>query len=150
MSTLLDDYVTTDEFNLAQMQKPLFEKGGEMEEMGGEEEMETPLPNVMELAANFEQAGIGLGKEEMFRILLSLKHLIDAYPLQTVRFWGKIFGLHANYIIAEVMYREGEEEDEAEEEEEEKGSEAEEEKLYEPPKPNYKPPMVIPKEGTRA
>lgn len=33
--------------------------------------------------------------------------------------------------------------------EDEKGEEEEEEKLYEPPKPNYKPPTVIPKEGTR-
>jgi len=157
-STLLDDYVTTEEFNLARLQKPLFEKIGDMEaDMEAEEEIETPLPNVMELASNFEQAGIGLGKEEMFRILLSLKHLIDAYPLQIVRFWGKIFGMHANYIIAEVMYREGEDEDEGEEEEEDKGSEAEDdkgeeeedEKAYEPPKPNYKPPTVIPKEDLR-
>ena len=33
---------------------------------------------------------------------------------------GKVFGMHANYIIAEVMYREGEDEDEGEEEEEDK------------------------------
>ena len=30
-STLLDDYVTTEEFNLARLQKPLFEKIGDME-----------------------------------------------------------------------------------------------------------------------
>jgi len=54
-----------------------------------EEEVETPLPNVMELAFNFEQAGTGLGREEMFRIFLALKQLVDTYPLQTVRFWGK-------------------------------------------------------------
>ena len=48
------------------------------------------------------QAGIGLGREEMFRIFLALKKLVDTHPLQTVRFWGKIFGTVQNYIIAEV------------------------------------------------
>ena len=33
---------------------------------------------------------------------------------------GKIFGSQANYIIAEVMYREGEDDEEGEEEEEDK------------------------------
>ena len=33
--------------------------------------------------------------------------------------------------------------------EDEKGEEEEDEKLYEPPKPNYKPPTVIPKEDNR-
>jgi len=117
-STLLDDFVTSEEFNLAQLQKHLFEKLGDMDaDMEAEEEIETPLPNLMDIASSFEQAGIGLGREETYRILLSLKQLIDSYPLQTVRFWGKIFGSTANYIIAEVQYREGEDEDEEGEEE---------------------------------
>lgn len=43
----------------------------------------------MDLGFNFEQAGIGLGREELYRIFLALKQLVDTYPLQTVRFWGK-------------------------------------------------------------
>lgn len=54
-----------------------------------EEQEEAPLPDLMELANYFEQAGIGIGREEIFRIFLSLKILIDTYPIRTCRFWGK-------------------------------------------------------------
>lgn len=43
----------------------------------------------MNLTFYFEQAGIGLSREEMFRIFLSLKQLVDTKPLQMVRFWGR-------------------------------------------------------------
>lgn len=115
-----------------------------------EEQEEAPLPDLMELANYFEQAGIGIGREEIFRIFLSLKILIDTYPIRTCRFWGKsnnhnkkfwiifsvkdhcmedkwfvfnwtnlhfiltgkIFGIHANYLIAEVEFFEGEDPEE--------------------------------------
>ena len=70
----------------------------------------------MELVYYFEQAGVGLNREEMIRIWLALKNLVDNNPLQHVRFWGKLFGTEQNYIVAEVEYREGEEEEEEEEE----------------------------------
>lgn len=70
----------------------------------------------MELCFYFEQASIGLNREEMIRVWLALKSLVDNYPLQHVRFWGKIFGTEQNYYIAEVEYREGDEEEEEEEE----------------------------------
>ncbi|NXS57611.1 RSH4A protein, partial [Brachypteracias leptosomus] len=123
---------------------------------------ETPLPNVMETAFYFEQAGIGLSKDESYHIFLALKNLISVQPIQTCRFWGKILGLEMNYIIAEVQYHEGEEEEETEEEEviEERGEgmgedeDKEEEKDEEdkPLKSTYKPPPVIPREenGTGA
>ena len=57
-----------------------------------------------------------MGREEMMRIFLALKQLVDNYPLQMCRFWGKILGSEKNYIVAEVEYREGEEEEEEEEE----------------------------------
>ncbi|NWT86200.1 RSH4A protein, partial [Lanius ludovicianus] len=118
------------------------------------------LPNVMETAFYFEQAGIGLDKDESYYILLSLKHLINVQPIQTCRFWGKILGLEMNYIIAEVQLHEGEggeeeetveEEEETVAEEEKEMDEAEEEgeekeKEAEPPKSTYKPPPEIPKE----
>ena len=72
----------------------------------------------MELCFFFEQAGVGLSREEMIRIWLALKNLNDNHPLQHIRFWGKIFGTEQNYIVAEVEYREGEEEEEEEEENE--------------------------------
>ena len=80
-----------------------------------EEEMGSPLPNVMENAYMFEQAGVGLSREEYFLMSLALKHLIETHPLQKCRFWGKILGVEKNYYIAEVEYREGEEEEEEEE-----------------------------------
>ena len=88
----------------------------EEEAVEQEEDVETPLPNLMELCFFFEQAGVGLNREEIVRIWLSLKNLVDTHPLQHVRFWGKIFGTQQNYLIAEVEYREGEEEEEEEEE----------------------------------
>lgn len=51
--------------------------------------METPLPDLMNLTFYFEQAGVGLSREEMFRLFLALKQLVDSKPLQMVRFWGK-------------------------------------------------------------
>ena len=53
-----------------------------------EEESDIPLPNVMELAFSFEQAGTGLAREEIYRIFLALKQLVFSYPLVSVRFWG--------------------------------------------------------------
>ena len=54
-----------------------------------EEEERLILPDIMENAYFFEQAGIGVGREEMFRIFLALKQLTDAYQLKSCRFWGK-------------------------------------------------------------
>ena len=71
----------------------------------------------MEQSYYFEQAGIGLCREEMIRIWMALKALVDTHSLEHARFWGKIFGTEQNYIVAEVEYREGEEEAADEEEE---------------------------------
>ena len=62
-----------------------------------------------------------MGKDETYRILLALKKLTAEHKLASVRFWGKIFGTQANYIIAEAEYPE-DVADEEEEEEEEEGS----------------------------
>ncbi|KFQ36139.1 Radial spoke head protein 4 A, partial [Mesitornis unicolor] len=162
VDTLRDEHEILPTFEAAEKRKALFFKpDGEGEEEPEEEIGETPLPNVMETAFYFEQAGIGLSKDESYHIFLALKKLISVQPIQTCRFWGKILGLQMNYIIAEVQYQEVEEEEETEEEEftEERGKgmdevedeDAEKEK-DEPPKSTYKPPPVIPKErnGTGA
>lgn len=70
----------------------------------------------MELCFFFEQAAIGLNREEVVRIWLAMKNLVDNHPLQHVRFWGKILGTEQNYYVAEVEYREGDEEEDEEEE----------------------------------
>lgn len=114
--------------------------------------METPLPNLMELNYYFEQAGVGLGREETFRIWLSLKQLVDKHALESIRFWGKVFGIEQNYYIAEVQFQEGKDDDgeaeaEAEGKEEEETEEKEETEEEDPiPKPVHKPPPVVPRE----
>ncbi|KAK9398760.1 radial spoke head protein 6A-like [Crotalus adamanteus] len=163
LDTLRDEFEKHPTFELAEMYKTLFQRpgGGDGADQEPEEELpETPLPNIMETAYYFEQAGIGLSSEEYYHIFLALKQLVATHPIQTCRFWGKILGIEANYIIAEVEFREGEEEEEAEEEETaEEGlkegvevrdeDEEEDEEKDEPPKPNYKPPPVTPKEDYR-
>lgn len=66
-----------------------------------------------EIAFYLEQAEVGLGREEMQRIFLALKHLVDSEGLPRCRLWGKILGIESNYIVAEAEYREGEEEQES-------------------------------------
>lgn len=163
VDTVQDNIDKSTEVALAQIQKKLFLKGdGEEEEISQEEDVETPLPNLMELCFYFEQAGIGLNREEMIRVWLALKHLVDTHPLQHVRFWGKILGTEQNYYVAEVEYREGDEEEEEEEEpeetpedeaqapeKEEDEEEGEEHEEDDTPKPDFKPPPVTPKEENR-
>jgi len=139
------------EVELANLQNKLFDKPTEDAEPEPEDEVEMPLPDLMDITQYFEQAGVGLGREETFRIFLALKNLVDTHTLQNVRFWGKIMGTVKSYIVAEVEYREGGEEEgeEGEEDEEAKEEEADEAKEGDEdlvPKPDYKPPPVIPKE----
>jgi len=161
VDTVQDKIDKSTEVALAEVQEKLFKKGdGEDGDPAEEEDVETPLPNIMELCFFFEQAGVGLNREEMIRIWLALKSLVDNHPLQHVRFWGKVFGTEQNYVIAEVEYREGEEEEEEEEEEEaaneedatEKDDDVDDEEEAEEddtPKPDYKPPPTVPKEDNR-
>ncbi|XP_050405760.1 radial spoke head protein 4 homolog A [Patella vulgata] len=159
--TVQDKLDKSTEVALAQLQKKLFSKGeGEEDEAQPDEEVETPLPNLMELCFYFEQAAIGLNREEVIRVWLALKNLVDNHPLQHVRFWGKILGTEQNYYVAEVEYREGDEEEEEEEEEEpneedstekDEADEGEEEETEEDdfPKPEFKAPASPPKEDNR-
>lgn len=116
----------------------------------------------MEKAFYFEQAGVGLSSDESFRIFMALKQLVEQQPIHTCRFWGKILGLSRSYLVAEVEFREGEEEAEEEELEEmteggevmeahdeEEGDEDEDKVMDVIPKPTWKPPPIIPKEESR-
>ena len=56
-----------------------------------DEEVAIPFQNLMEVAGALEQGGVGLGREETFRILLALKALLrENTTLQSVRFWGEL------------------------------------------------------------
>jgi len=118
-------------------------------------EAEQVVPNLMDLAQYFENADVGLGKEEMFRVFLAIKQLAEQQPLKSVSFWGKIFGTEQDYIIAEAEYREGEEpqpEDEEHTNEQAEGedlgedSEEGDETTIPLPKSNFKPQPDLPAE----
>lgn len=149
-NVLKDVNERTQQVQLAQTQIELFTRPVSEEE---EAEEKPAVPNIMEHAIYFEDAGVGLGQEETFRIFLALKTL-PLEKLQEVRFWGKIFGLEANYIVAEAEYKEGEApaETEAEEEppkEEEEPKEGEEDVVKEVPIPQsqFKAQPPLPSEA---
>ena len=55
-----------------------------------DEEVAIPFPDLMEVSGVLEQGGVGLGREETFRVLLALKALLREHTtLQSVRFWGE-------------------------------------------------------------
>ncbi|XP_006984390.2 radial spoke head protein 4 homolog A isoform X1 [Peromyscus maniculatus bairdii] len=156
LDTLHNENEMLPAYEIAEKQKALFLQG-QLEGIDPELEeeiAENSLPNVMESAYYFEQAGVGLGTDETYRVFLALKQLTDTHPIQRCRFWGKILGLEMNYIVAEVEFRDGEDEEEVEEEavaeERDDGeSEAGEGEEDESPKPLYKAPQAIPKEDRR-
>lgn len=60
------------------------------------------VQNFLDDAAMFEWAGVGFGRQESFRISLSLRKLAADVPaLQSVRLWGKILGRDGDYYVAE-------------------------------------------------
>jgi len=146
------DVVESNAFKSSQKQKILFSRSEDDGEMEAEtEEGECILPNILELANHFEETGICLGRDEIFRIYLALKRLTEQYPLATCRFWGKVQGTKHNYMIAETSFREGEDDLEEEEEEEENNEEEEEDNNEENeedalPKSAWKPQVPIPNE----
>ncbi|XP_006540507.1 radial spoke head protein 6 homolog A isoform X2 [Mus musculus] len=164
LDTLRDDPEMQPTYEMAEKQKALFIRGGGEGEQEMEEEVtDSPVPNIMETAFYFEQAGVGLSSDESFRIFLALKQLVEQQPIHMCRFWGKILGLSRSYLVAEVEFREGEEEGEEEEVEEmmeggevlethgeEEGEEDEEKVVDSVPKPQWKPPPIIPKEESRS
>ncbi|XP_015455561.1 radial spoke head protein 4 homolog A isoform X2 [Pteropus alecto] len=156
LDTLQNENEMLPTYEIAEKQKALFLHGNlEGADQELEDEIaENSLPNIMESAFYFEQAGVGLGTDETYRIFLALKQLTDTHPIQRCRFWGKILGLEMNYIVAEVEFREGEDEEEVEEEDvteerDNEDSEGEEDDEDELPRSFYKAPQAIPKEESR-
>jgi len=152
-SNIREQPETADGVILAQAQEKMLKHETEVPEE--DEATEELVPNVPQLAEYFEGADIGLGREESFRIFLALKKLTEDQPLKTVSFWGKVFGLEGNYLIAEAEFREGEEPQPVEEEggdelNGEDNEEALDEEEQDPrdklPKNKYRPPPIIPAE----
>lgn len=51
----------------------------------------------------FKCTGEGLGTSEYFKLKLAFKKINADYPVESVRFWGKIFGIHNDYYIIECI-----------------------------------------------
>ncbi|KAM3619548.1 uncharacterized protein V6R79_010022 [Siganus canaliculatus] len=143
-STLRDSPDTTETELLAEQQRLLFSK---QEESDQEEELGKPnLPNVTEIGFYLEQAGVGLGREEMQRIFLSLRQLVESQGLLHCRLWGKILGLKRNYIVAEAEYRDVEEEEEQNSQREKREAERNN-RADSLPRSTYEPPPPVPNEA---
>ncbi|XP_075464879.1 radial spoke head protein 6 homolog A isoform X2 [Ascaphus truei] len=140
-------------YTKAENQRTLFTReAGEGPDIEGDVEMtDSPLPNILDLFHLLGQGGVSLGRDETVRISLALKRLTDTRPLQHCRLWGKILGTEGSYLVAEVEFREREDEDEEEGVEEEGSTPEEEDEEGEepedlPPKSLFRPPPLIPRE----
>lgn len=56
-------------------------------------------------------AGFGLPKDEMYRVILSVRKLAKTAPVQSVRFFGKIYGTEKNYYVCEAKLIESKKEE---------------------------------------
>lgn len=68
---------------------------------------EGEMPDLLEEANMFEWAGIGIGREETYLLMLAMKQLLETNPLKSVRFFGKIFGRFGDYFIVESEVKDG-------------------------------------------
>eukprot|EP01052_Picozoa_sp_SAG31_P060821 SAG31_NODE_19955_length_587_cov_1.524590_1_plen_121_part_10 len=64
----------------------------------------------------FEKVGVGFGAAETHRVALAVKKLGQnaELALESVRFWGKIFGTQADYLVCECKGGADEEAEEGE------------------------------------
>lgn len=103
----------------AEMRTKLFTKGdGEDDELLEDNDATPPIHDVLHSCQLLEDGGVGLGRAETFRVYLALKALMAEQPVTDVSFWGKIMGSTKDYIIAECVYKDGEEPEMPPEEEE--------------------------------
>jgi hypothetical protein len=63
----------------------------------------------------FDALGVGLGRMEMYNVALAVKRLGEdpKRSVATVRFFGKFFGLHADYYVFETTLKDSPEVPEA-------------------------------------
>ncbi|XP_069119973.1 radial spoke head protein 6 homolog A-like [Argopecten irradians] len=117
-STLLDKPVTTQEQYLAHSQWRIFQNAGEDTEEykrsfrtenadPSENDKYAILPNLLRQAYFFEQIGFGLPREEIVRVSIAMRDIVEQWPIENIRFWGKIFGVHQNYYVVETEFDEG-------------------------------------------
>lgn len=64
-------------------------------------ERPTGVADLLDEANMLEWAGVGFSKGETFRLSLTLQQLARSSSSSTLRFWGKILGIGADFYIAE-------------------------------------------------
>ncbi|KAF7227638.1 radial spoke head protein 6 homolog A isoform X1 [Nothobranchius furzeri] len=112
-----------------------------------EELEETALSNVNKTAFYLEEAGVGLSRQEMQKIFLALRQLVEQEKPQQCRLWGKILGTESNYIVAETPHEEEVEQELSTEEQTEEEMENVDEEKDPLPRSVYTRPPVAPKEA---
>ncbi|RKO97157.1 hypothetical protein CXG81DRAFT_11583 [Caulochytrium protostelioides] len=75
----------------------------QQQQLQGQEPCE--IPDILSLAQLWEWAGVSLGPERTFTLMLSIRHMTQTKPVKSVRFWGKISGTKADYLILEAELR---------------------------------------------
>ena len=73
-----------------------------------EEDVYRLIPNLVKQAQFFEQAGVGLPREEFIRVSIAMRELVESWPIESLRFWGKILGTRKNYYVVEAEFKDGE------------------------------------------
>jgi len=129
---------------VAELRNKLFVKDEDVD-LDEDDDVTPPVANVVDTCKLFEDAGVGVGSEESFRIMLALKKLVADQPVTDVHFWGKIMGTERDYIVAQCVYKEGEE-PQLEEEAEPEPEPAEEDEEDALPKSQFVPPRKLPVE----
>ena len=91
---------------------PINPETGEAEAVEPPNEFETE--DLLSGAALLESVGCGLGAKEMYKVMLALKYLGEdpTEKVETVRFFGKFFGVSADYYVFEATLKEAAEAEE--------------------------------------
>lgn len=67
-----------------------------------EREASTEVPDLMSQCELLEWAGVRIGREQTFKLLLSIQDLAQREDLTNVRFWGKLLGTAGDYYVVEA------------------------------------------------
>ncbi|VDM18787.1 unnamed protein product [Hydatigera taeniaeformis] len=61
------------------------------------------VQDIYGVASKFVCTGEGLDASECFKLKIAFKKIDADYPIESIRFWGKIFGTHNDYYIIECI-----------------------------------------------
>lgn len=75
------------------------------------------VPDLLAQAELFESAGVNLGRDEIYKISLSLDQLAKTENFESVRFFGKVFGTQKDYLLVEAKLAEWPEDQEEKDDE---------------------------------